>query len=199
MKVLSRDFTLKEKLLLLLLGLILVGLAYYQFVDQPVRSKVESAHAEAASLTTELKTVEAKLEKMHRMRNELDDVTAGGTASEMGSYNNSKEEYQVLNDILGNALTYSITFANVTRDNDQIRRNFTFQFTMDDYEAMEGMISDLLENHYRCLISDLRCTAARNGDVTEGTITVNGTATFYETMVGGIPDAGLPESKPAKK
>lgn len=199
MKVLSRDFTLKEKILLLLLGLVLVGLAYYQFVDQPVRSKIESAHAEAKELTAELKTVEAKLEKMHRMRNELDDVTAGGTASEMGSYNNSKEEYQVLNDILGNALTYSITFANVTRDNDQIRRNFTFQFTMDDYEAMEGMISDLLENHYRCLIGDLRCTAARNGDVTEGTITVNGTATFYETMVGGIPDAGLPESKPAKK
>ena len=199
MKVLSRDFTLKEKLLLLLLSLVLVGLAYYQFVDQPVRSKVESAHAEANALTTELKTVEAKLEKMHRMRNELDDVTAGGTASEMGSYNNSKEEYQVLNDILGNALTYSITFANVTRDNDQIRRNFTFQFTMDDYEAMEEMIDDLLENHYRCLIDDLRCTASRDGDVTEGTITVNGTATFYETMVGGTPDAGLPESKPAQK
>ena len=199
MKVLSRDFTLKEKLLLLLLSLILVGLAYYQFVDQPVRSKVESAHAEANALTTELKTVEAKLEKMHRMRNELDDVTAGGTASEMGSYNNSKEEYQVLNDILGDALTYSITFANVTRDNDQIRRNFTFQFTTDDYEAMEGMIDDLLENHYRSLIDDLRCTASRDGDVTEGTITVNGTATFYETMVGGTPDAGLPESKPAKK
>ena len=155
MKVLSRDFTLKEKLLLLLLSLVLVGLAYYQFVDQPVRSKVESAHAEANALTTELKTVEAKLEKMHRMRNELDDVTAGGTASEMGSYNNSKEEYQVLNDILGNALTYSITFANVTRDNDQIRRNFTFQFTMDDYEAMEGMIDDLLENHYRQRHRDL--------------------------------------------
>ena len=199
MKVLSRDFTLKEKILLLLLGLVLVGLAYYQFVDQPVRSKIESAHAEAKELTAELKTVDAKLEKMHRMRNELDDVTAGGTASEMGSYNNSKEEYQVLNDILGDALTYSITFANVTRDNDQIRRNFTFQFTTDDYEAMEGRIDSLLKNHYRCLIGDLRCTATRNGDVTEGTITVNGTATFYETMVGGTPDAGLPESKPAKK
>ena len=198
MKVLSRDFTLKEKILLLLLSLVLVGLAYYQFVDQPVRSKIESAHAEAQELAAELKTVDAKLEKMHRMRNELDDVTAGGTASEMGSYNNSKEEYQVLNDILGDALTYSITFANVTRDNDQIRRNFTFQFTT-DYEAMEEKIDSLLRNHYRCLIGDLRCTATRNGDVTEGTITVNGTATFYETMVGGIPDAGLPESKPAKK
>lgn len=199
MKVLSRDFSLKEKLLLLLLSLVLVGLAYYQFVDQPVRSKVESAHAEASSLSAELKTVDAKLERMHRMRDELDDVTAGGSASEMGSYNNSKEEYTLLNDILGDTLKYSITFANVTRDGDQIRRNFTFQFTTDDYEAMERMIGELEENHYRCLIGDLRCTASRDGDVTEGNITVNGTATFYETMVGGTPDAGLPASKPAAK
>ena len=199
MKVLSRDFTLKEKLLLLLLGLVLVGLAYYQFVDQPVRSKIESARAEADSLSMELKTVEAKLERMHRMRDELEDVTAGGSASEMGSYNNSKEEYTVLNDILGSALKYSITFANVTRDNDQIRRNFTFQFTSDDYDAMERMIGELLDNHYRCLIGDLRCTASRDGHVMEGNITVNGTATFYETMVGGTPDAGLPVSKPAAK
>ena len=197
MKVLSRDFTLKEKLLLMLLGLVLVGLAYYQFVDQPVRSKIESAHAEADSLSAELKTVEAKLVRMHRMRDELEDVTAGGSASEMGSYNNSKEEYTVLNDILGSALKYSITFANVTRDNDQIRRNFTFQFTTDDYEAMERMIGELLDNHYRCLIGDLRCTASNKGNVMEGNITVNGTATFYETMVGGTPDAGLPASKPA--
>ena len=31
----------------------------------------------------------------------------------------------------------------------------------------------------------------------KGIITVNATATFSETMVGGTPDAGLPESKPA--
>ena len=199
MKVLSRSFTLKEKILLLLLSLILVALAYYQFVDQPVRSALAQAQAEADSLSMELTAVTAKLTTMRNMRAELDDVTAGGKASEMGSYNNSKAEIAMLNDVLSEALQYSITFANVTRDNDQIRRNFTFQFTMDDYEAMEGMIDDLLENHYRCLIDDLRCTASRDGDVTEGTITVNGTATFYETMVGGTPDAGLPESKPAQK
>ena len=47
MKILSRDFTLKEKLLMLLLGLVLVGLAYYNFVDQPVRTSLASAEAEA--------------------------------------------------------------------------------------------------------------------------------------------------------
>lgn len=199
MKVLSRDFSLKEKLLLLFLSLILVGFAYYQFVDRPVRSTVESAHAEAQSLSAELKTVEAKLEKMHRMRDELDDVTAGGSASEMGSYNNSKAEIEALNDILSDALQYSITFSNVTRDKDQIRRNFTLQFTTDDYDNLERTVSALNENHYRCLIGDMRCTSSRTENVMDGNVTVNATATFYETMVGGTPDAGLPESKPSAK
>lgn len=197
MKVLSRDFTLKEKLLLLLLSLVLVGLAYYQFVDQPVRTALEAARTEAESLTVELQTVEAKLERMRRMRSELEDVTAGGTATEMGSYNNSKEEIASLNDILSEALQYNITFANVTRSGDQIRRNFTLQFTTDSYETMEHMVSQLSQNHHRCLIGELRCTAARNESVKDSNITVNATATFFETMVGGTPDAGLPESKPS--
>ena len=197
MKVLSRDFTLKEKLLLLLLGLILVGLAYFQFVDRPVREALQIAHSEADALSIELSTVEAKLARMRRMRAELDDVTAGGTASEMGSYNNSKAEIAMLNDALSEALQYSITFANVTRSGDQIRRNFTLQLTTDSYETMEHIINQINASHYRCLIGDLRCSATYENDVLEGNITVSATATFFETMVGGTPDAGLPESKPA--
>ena len=197
MKVLSRDFTLKEKLLLLLLGLILVGLAYFQFVDRPVREALQIAHSEADALSIELSTVEAKLARMRRMRAELDDVTAGGTASEMGSYNNSKAEIAMLNDALSEALQYSITFASVTRSGDQIRRNFTLQLTTDSYETMEHINNQINASHYRCLIGDLRCSATQENDVLEGNITVSATATFFETMVGGTPDAGLPESKPA--
>ena len=95
MKKLGREFTGKEKLLLLLLSLILVGLAYYQFVDRPVREAITNAHAERDSLSTELIAVQAKLKVMRRMRDEMEDITAGGTASEMKSYNNSKAEIEI--------------------------------------------------------------------------------------------------------
>ena len=197
MKVLSRDFTLKERLLLLFLGLVLVALAYYQFVDKPVRAALESARAESEQLTVELQGVQAKLDQMHRMRNELEDVTSGGAASEMGSYNNSKEEIASLNEILKDTLQYSITFADVTRSGDQIRRNFSLQFTVDNYEGVERLLAALAENHHRCLIGEVRCNSTRNSNIMDGNITVNATATFFETMVGGTPDAGLPESRPS--
>lgn len=38
MKIMSRDFTTKEKVLLLILAAILILAGYYLFVDQPVRS-----------------------------------------------------------------------------------------------------------------------------------------------------------------
>ena len=132
---------------------------------------------------------------MRKMRSEMEDITAGGTVSEMGSYNNSKAEIAMLNDILAETQQYSITFADVTRSGDQIRRNFTLQFTVNSYSTMDSVISQLANCHYRCLLGDVRCTSSRSDDLREGAISVSATATFFETMVGGTPDAGLPETK----
>ena len=199
MKKMSREFTGREKFLILLLSLILVGLAYYQFVDRPVRTSLNNAYAERDALTTELATVQAKLKVMRRMREEMEDITAGGTVSEMKSYNNSKPEIALLNDILRGTPEYSVTFANVTRDKDQIRRNFTLRFTSDSYDSVQRIIKQLSESPYRCLIGDLKISVGRGQTLKEGPIKVNATATFFETMVGGTADAGLPQSKSAAK
>ncbi len=197
MKSLNRDLTTREKLLILVLVVILLALVYYQFVDQPVRTAINNAHAERDSLSMELTAVQAKLAVMRRMRDEMEDITAGGTVSEMKSYNNSKAEIALLNDILRGTPQYSISFANVTRDGDQIRRNFTLQFSTESFDTVVRVLRQLEQSPYRCLIGDLKISAPRGGSVRSGTITVNATATFFETMVGGTVDAGLPESKRA--
>ena len=197
MKKMNREFTTREKLLILLLCLILVGLAYYQFVDQPVRTALNNAHAERDSLLTELTTVNAKLAVMRRMRDEMEDITAGGTVSEMKSYNNSKPEIALLNDILRGTPDYTITFADVTRDNDQIRRNFSLTFVSDKYASIQRIVKQLSESPYRCLIGDLKISVTRGKTMAEGPINVNATATFFETMVGGVVDAGLPATSAA--
>ena len=199
MKKLNREFTTREKLLILLLCLILVGLAYYQFVDQPVRTALNNAHAERDSLLTELTAVNAKLTVMRRMRDEMEDITAGGTVSEMKSYNNSKPEIALLNDILRGTPDYTINFADVTRDNDQIRRNFSLTFVSDKYESIQRIIKQLSESPYRCLVGDLKISVTRGKTMAEGPINVNATATFFETMVGGVVDAGLPATTAAAK
>ena len=202
MKILSRDFTRAEKIILVILALVLVGLAYYQFVYKMVAESIEKAHAEAEAIRVEMTGVNAKIQRMEEMQAELETIQSNPRASYMGSYNNSKEELAFLNDVLSGALQYTITFSNVTRDGDQIRRNFSLQFTTEDFSSMERIISRLCDGRLRCLINDISYSVSRYsysaadreryGVDWYERVNVNCTATFFETMVGGVEDAGLP-------
>ena len=195
----SREVNAKEKVLLVILVLIILGFAYYRFVDQPVRENLAKAEAEYNSLQSELTEVRVKIRELQRMQDEIDEITSGGKDSYMPSYNNAKAELALLNDILNESVTqYSVAFTNVTRYKDQIRRDFQLDFTAPDYESMKAVINKLTGVDYRCMIGDCTCTLieAKNQDpLSEEKVydlAVSATATFFETMVGGTADAGLP-------
>ena len=195
MKIWSRDFTRMEKILLLILSVLLIGLVYYQLVDKPVRTSIASARAERESLETELNAVRNKVQNLEKLQGEINEIKGSGSLSRMESYNNSRAEIALLNDILTDTLDYTIEFSDVTRNKEQIRRNFTLKFRTQDYSAMRRVIEQLCSSKYRCLVTEIRCQTTRNEK--ESYVTANVTATFFETMVGGKPDAGLPEDSAA--
>ncbi len=201
----SRDVTTKEKILLVILVLIILAFGYYRFVDQPVRKNLAKADAEYQALQTELTEVRIKIKELQRMQDEIDLITAGGKDSYMPSYNNAKAELAMLNDILNESVTqYSVAFTNVTRYKDQIRRDFKLDFNTPDYDSMKMVIDKLTGVDYRCMIGDCSCRVVdlkiRNPLPDEPTtaLAVSATATFYETMVGGTEDAGLPPDSARK-
>ena len=194
----SREINAKEKVLLVILVLIILGFAYYRFVDQPVRKNLAKAEAEYSSLQSELTEVRVKIRELQRMQDEIDEITSGGKDSFMPSYNNAKEELALLNDILNESVTqYSVAFTTVTRYKDQIRRDFKLDFTTPDYDSMKVVIDKLTGVDYRCMIGDCNCNVIKvkdpmNPGLETTALSVSATATFYETMVGGTADAGLP-------
>ena len=207
MKALSRDFTTKEKVLIVVLLVILIALAYYRFVHIPCKEAIQNAHSERDMYETELFAVQKKEAQLRKMKEELDSLGELQSTSRMESYNNSKAELSLLNSILESARDYSITFVNVTRDGDQIRRNFNLSFTTNNYASAKKIISSLADSEYRCLIGDVKYSAtvrrAEKDEPTEGgrwvddvyyfdVIRVNTSATFFETMYDGVPDDGLP-------
>ena len=200
-KVLSRDFTPREKALMALLVLMLFGFGYYYFFDQPVRNEIARCEAQKANLEIELNQINVKLNVLETMQEELENIEASGDVSEMKSYNASKEEIRLLNDVLARANEYSISFADVTRSGDQIRRNFKLSFNAANYQVMSDILAALSNSPLRCRISDVSCARATLRIlhyvevVDDGGYNVSATATGYETMVGGTEDAGLPASK----
>lgn len=191
MRVLSRKFTKREKFLLSVLCLILVGFVYMQLIYTPIQNRIAAAESEKQTLEAELMAVNTKVERIESMERELESLVAQGKVSYMGSYNNSKAELKMLNDILRTTSDYSISFSNATRDGNQVRRNFSLQFTTPNYNAAKVVLKELTQGEFRCMLGNVHCSSKDN-NVRSGQVTINVMATFYETMVGGTEDAGLP-------
>lgn len=187
MRTLDREFTLAERILLVVLVVILLGLVYYYFVDVPVRDTIASNEADLQMYQTQIDALQVRVMQLQRIRNNMDELEAQDMLTYMGSYNNSKAEVAFLNEVLQKAMEYTITFQDVTRNGDQIRRNFTLQYKTKTYDEARKIIKKLINGENRCLVKDIRCSVAE-----DGVTTVNQSATFYETMVGGEIDSGLP-------
>lgn len=191
MKVLSRDFTKKEKILLVVLVVIILALCYYRFVYVPINESITEAQNQRYSLEDEELVVTAKYSNLKKMSEEVEELKQRSDVSLMPSYNGSKLEVAFLNNVLNKAIDYDVTFTTITRTNEQIRRNFTLSFTAASYAAAEEIITDLYGCDMRLLIGDISMkTKVNRKDETR--VSVSLTATFYETMVDGIPDGGLP-------
>ena len=121
---------------------------------------------------------------------ELDSMGSTDMESRMESYNNSKRETAFLNRVLSNVSDYSISFADITRDGNQIRRSFSLQFVTGSYADAVKVVSDLSYGEYRCLVDDINYSLADGNK-----IYLDLTATFFETMVGGTPDSALPKDE----
>ena len=194
MKVLSRDFTLKEKILILVLCLVLLAIGYYFLIDSPVRTSINTANAEAESLQTQLEVINARVAKLSRMAQEMEVMENDPDVKQMPSYNKLKEELSFLNDAVKDAESYTISIANVTRDDDQIRRDVTITMVVESYEKAMEMIDELNNSDIRALIGNVSFTSG-DGNIKEGQLTATVVVTFYETMVGGVADEGLPAEK----
>ena len=190
MKVLSRDFTTKEKVLLIILFVALLALAYYFLVDMNVRDALERAESQKVALETELTVVQARVTQLRKMQAEIEKVKTDGTFKQMPSYNNSKEVTKLLNNVLGE-LGYRISFSNVSQEGNLVRRSLTLAFTANDYETVQQVLAGLAGSEYRCLIGNVSCANRHVYKTDEYVIDVSAAITFYETTVDGTADSGI--------
>ena len=193
MRFLSRDFTKREQVLLIILGLLLVLVVYYYLVDLPLRSETQRLESERAGLEADVAVAEAKVAEYQRMEEQL--AKLGNSATYMESYNNRTNEINFLNDLLSSTAAYSISFSPVTVEGNQVRREFQLAYTCGNYSQAMDILGKLTYGHYRCLISDVGCAPVQNSNsALTGAVNVTVSATFYETLVGKNTDAGLPEA-----
>ena len=190
MKILTRDFTTREKVLLAILLVIIITAAYYLFVYRIVDDQIISIRSKNQAMESQLIIATAQVERLQAMS---DEMSSDVLRSYMPSYNASKKELDFLHSTLGETEDYLINFTYLTRDGDQICRGFGLQFTAKDYAQAKKIIKALEDSEIRCLIGDYKIDPAEKAEhLLEGKVMVTLNGSFYETMYDGVADKELP-------
>ena len=194
MSILSRELSTREKTLLLVLIVIILAALYYLFIFQPVTDKINASKSNAESLETQLVALDKRVAQIQKMQKSVEEYADNGhIVSIMPSYSAGKQELVFLNSTLAASEDYYVGFTDITREGNQIRREFSLKFTVDQYKEAENIINILEHSDLRCLISDFSVNPVENGESIEsGKVEASCIATFYETMFGGVADAELP-------
>lgn len=185
----------QTRIAVLVLVFVVLAAAYLLFVDRPVRNGIREAEKERAELESKLALLEMQTNNISGVSEEMSSLRAGGQLSWMPSYNSEDAEIdEILELVSKRAPDFSLSLDEVKRSENQIRRGFTLTFTVKKLSVAEKILHGLTHGEIRCLIANTELTWARGeDDAPTGEIEVTIHGTFYETMVGGEPDAGLPE------
>lgn len=190
--MMSREFTTREKILLLVLCVLLLGIVYYEFIIKDVDETIKQYDTE--DLETELLIEQTKAQSIMDMEAEMKNTKAE-TDSVVASYSNIKNEISALNDIFAAASTYNFDFNQAMKDGDAVRRDINISFTAGSYSTAERIIEKLHDCKYRCLIRNISINTSSGEGISSGSVSVSMTVTFFETMYNANTTDGLEESE----
>ena len=183
--MLKREFTKREKVLILVLAILLLLTGYYKFVNQPTADRIATAQNACYDIESETTIESAKAQRLSAMRDAIEkyESATGGISSVVPAYDNIDNVMIQLDSILGAASDYSLTFRDVVFGDDAVTRPVDMTFTCGSYDTARDIIEKLDGCMYRCALNDI--TVAVDGksgvDITNGGVAVSLTATFYET------------------
>lgn len=168
---LKYTFSAREKVLLVILGLVLVLVVWYMMIFTPSSAAVAEAQAAEADVQMEIDTTQLKLSKMTSMQAEIDRVfaEADGDPVPMSSYDNIRNVVNELDVILAAANAYKLDFAEIRISEDGIvRRGVNLSFGCADYQTAKDIVVALEKSNYRCEIDSLTISQS---NVDRGTAT----------------------------
>ena len=192
----TRSFSSKEKFLLSVLLIIILGVAYYLLVQIPVTTNLQSIASEKELAETEIVTLKAKQEQLAKMKEELAEIEKKGAKTIVPAYDNLSKEMMFISSVMFNTGDWSYNITATTSGDDGIfRRNLQVFFTCQSYETACGKIEMLQNCRFLCRLGDVNMVPLRVTDyediyynddadysITTNPLEVNVTMTFYERM-----------------
>ncbi len=153
---LTRQFTRREQVLLLILAVLLLFAVYFLNVHLPVTEAIESARTEREAASTEVTILEAKQKRMDEMQQELDAILSQPHVAEIPTYDNLQQVMDFLNTVLGSAADYSLSFQGLKEAEDSVilRREMQMSYVSTSYDEAREVLQELQNCPFRCQIGE---------------------------------------------
>ena len=164
----SRAFTPREKVLLVVLAVLLIAIGYFKLILEPINDAVAEYNMDADNEQSEIVANMALLQKMKSMQTELDEIYAAGDPVPMPEYDNSEVMLVELNTILAAATDYTVNFgsaAPLSESSYIMCRPLSLRFEAADYKTARQIIDTLHESENVNRISDLSVSFNSNAHV----------------------------------
>ena len=191
--MLNREFSAKEKLLLLIAAVLALGLFYYNFVYKFFQSQY--ALYDTAKIEDELLIEQSKSTRISQMKQIIEE-SKGKVKGDLSVYNNQSAEIIEMGMIFDeDADNVSISWSEPVMRGTIIRRDVNITFHCRSYENFKNVLRKMSEMKYRCLIGNVAVSDANTrestGIVTSGDINASISVRFFETSEGAVSLAGV--------
>lgn len=193
-----RQLTVREWLLLALLGVVLLISGYMTLFYIPMTSERDSCISEAETCRLETEALQVRLEDKRRMERELEAIFAANPDPVgIAPFDNLKPVMHELNGTLSLTRNYSLNFGTVDASQPIVRRQISISFSVGSYATAMRVLQELHDSAYRCMLDNISISFDRsswNGaepdywwnwndndvDDSNGNVSVSGTIVFFE-------------------
>lgn len=189
----NRAFTKREKVMLVILVVLIIGIGYFKFLLEPINAGIENYQQLEAMEQDQILLNAALVQEKLQMERELTELFDSGDPSPIPEYDNSAALLVELHKILDGSTEYTLNFTGTSPMDVAylIRRPVNLTFRTASYSAARKIIDQLHDSSNINSISDLTIQfAADNSRVinwndtdeedTEYPIAVSLTITYYE-------------------
>ena len=155
--MLNKEFSLKERILLIILAVLLLAALYVFAVNQPVKNGIARAEAAIGETETNIQILQSKALKLNDMKAELEELRNDVNVQQVPDYDNLPEVISFLNSVLGNATNYQISLSTAfPGDGGEImRRTAQISYECDNYTAAKDSVKRLESCSYIDRVSNL--------------------------------------------
>lgn len=154
----SNRISTRDRVLLVFLAVLLIGVCYYLFFFKPLQAELQSVSRQAAEVEDQTAIALAKATSMKGMQDELDEILSRpeNEITEIAPYDNAKVVMTQLNGILSASENYSLSFKDpAIQDDGTVRRVVEMSFDCKDYNSAKKIIEALSSSRWRCLINSI--------------------------------------------